>query len=148
MEKPNSLKHLAELLTGQKYQRITSLTDLIGEDATDFFDNIKKEEVSFCPDFPRYIPVVRESVSVKKHDYNLITHIVFWLADGQPYIYTPPPTIEHVRHGMRNQKLKRGAHLMIPHNCHAFDLLTIREGHCNQTDTTILNLTIHRYGNI
>ena len=59
----------------------------------------------------------------------------------------PPATIEFIRHGMRNQKLKRGGHLMIPHNCHAFDLLTMREGHCNQTNTEILNLTIARYGN-
>ena len=146
MEKPNSLQHLAELLAGQKYNRITALTDMLGEDATDFFDNIKADEVTFCQDFPRYIPIVHESVSIKKHDYNVITHIVFWLADGQPYIYTPPPTIEFTRHGMRNQKLKRGGHLMIPHNCHAFDLLTLREGHCNQTNTEILNLTITRHG--
>ena len=146
MEKPNSLQHLAELLAGQKYNRITALTDMLGEDATDFFDNIKADEVTFCQDFPRYIPIVHESVSIKKHDYNVITHIVFWLADGQPYIYTPPPTIEFTRHGMRNQKLKRGAHLMIPHNCHAFDLLTLREGHCNQTNTEILNLSITRHG--
>lgn len=146
MEKPNSLQHLAELLSGHKYNRLTALTDMLGEDATDFFDNIKANEVTFCQDFPRYIPIVHESVSIKKHDYNVITHIVFWLADGQPYIYTPPPTIEFTRHGMRNQKLKRGEHLMIPHNCHAFDLLTLREGHCNQTNSEILNLSITRHG--
>lgn len=146
MEKPNNLKHLAQLLTGHTYNRITSLTDMIGEDATDFFDNIKANEVTFCQDFPRYIPVVRESVSIKKHDYNLITHVVFWLADGQPYIYTPTPTIEFIRHGMMNKKLKRGEYLMIPHNCQAFDLLTLREGYCNQTKTDILNLNITRHG--
>ena len=48
MEKPNSLQHLAELLAGQKYNRITALTDMLGEDATDFFDNIKADEVTFC----------------------------------------------------------------------------------------------------
>ena len=146
MQKPENLAHLASQLLGVKFKRIESLTDLIGEDAIDFFDNIKKEDVTFCEGFPRYIPIVRESVSVKKHDYNLITHVVFWLADGQPYIYTPTPTIEHIRHGMRNQKLQRGEHLMIPHNCHAFDLLTMREGYCKQTDSEILNLTITRYG--
>lgn len=146
MEKPNSLQHLAELLAGHKYNRIIALTDMLGEDATDFFDNIKANDVTFCQDFPRYIPIVRESVSIKKHDYNVITHVVFWLADDQPYIYTPPATIEFIRHGMRNQKLHRGEHLMIPHNCHAFDLLTLREGHCNQSNSEILNLTITRHG--
>ena len=146
MEKPNSLQHLAELLAGHKYNRVTALTDLLGEDATDFFDNIKADDVTFRQDFPRYIPIVHESVSIKKHDYNVITHVVFWLADGQPYIYTPPATIEFIHHGMRNQKLKRGEHLMIPHNCHAFDLLTLREGHCNQSNSEILNLTITRHG--
>ena len=77
MEKPNSLQHLAELLSGHKYNRLTALTDMLGEDATDFFDNIKADEVTFCQDFPRYIPIVHESVSIKKHDYNVITHIVF-----------------------------------------------------------------------
>lgn len=146
MQKPENLAHLASQLLGVKFKRIESLTDLIGEDAIDFFDNIKKEDVTFCEGFPRYIPIVRESVSVKKHDYNLITHVIFWLADGQPYIYTPTPTIEHIRHGMRNQKLQRDEHLMIPHNCHAFDLLTMREGYCKQTNSEILNLTITRYG--
>ena len=88
---------------------------------------------------------MRESISTKKHDYNLITHIVFWLDDDQPYIFTPTPTIEHIRQGMSNRKLKRGSHLMIPHNCQAFDLLTMREGHCHQTDTEILNLNITRH---
>lgn len=145
MEKPISLEHLAQLLTAKKFNRITSLTDLIGEDATDFFDNLRNEDVTFCPDFPRYIPIVRESISVKKHDYNVITHVVFWLDDGQPYIFTPTPTIEHIRHGMINKKLQRGSHLMIPHNCQAFDLLAMREGHCHQTDTEILNLCITRH---
>ena len=31
MEKPNSLQHLAELLAGHKYNRVTALTDLLGE---------------------------------------------------------------------------------------------------------------------
>lgn len=142
MEKPNSVEHLAKQLAGQKFDRILALSDLIGEDATNFMDGL---DFVMGDAFPRYIPIVRESVSIKKHDFNTITHVIFWLDDGQPYIYTPTPTIEFVRQGMKNQKLNRGSHLMIPHNCSKFDLLTIRWGRCNQTDSEILNLDITRH---
>lgn len=146
MQKPDNVAHLATLLAGTKFKRIESLTDLIGEDAVDFFVNLEKERILVMPDFPRYIPIINERISVKKYDYNLTTHIIFWLADGQPYIYTPDATIEHIRLGMCNQKLTRGGHLMIPHNCNAFDVLALSERRCNLTNSEILDLVITRYG--
>lgn len=143
MEKPINKAHLANLLFAENFKRITAINDLIGvEDASDFLDALSPEDIQVQSNFPRYIPIVRERVSIKKHDYSLITHVIFWLKDGQPYLYTPEPTIEHTRLGMKNQKLKRSEHLMIPHNCDRFDLLNMRQGHCNQTDKPILELNI------
>lgn len=145
MEIPNNFQHLANLLKGQTFKHISSLTDMIGADAKGFFDNVSVDEIKVESTFPRYIPIVRERVSVKKHDYNITTHIVFWLDDGEPYIYTPPPTIEHNRLGSKVKKLTRDEYLMIPHNCSAFDLLTLREGYCHHDDLDILELKITRH---
>lgn len=146
MEKPINKGHLANLLLAQHFKRITAISDLIGvDDASDFLDAIDPKDILVEAKFPRYIPIVREKVSIKKHDYSLVTHVIFWLKDGQPYLYTPEPTIEFTRLGMKNQKLVRGEHLMIPHNCDRFELLNIRQGYCNQTDKPILDLNIISY---
>lgn len=146
LRKPKDLNDLAEQLIGAHFNRITSIAELTGEtSAKDFFENIEAEKVIQSQAFARYIPIIKESVSTKKHDYNLTPFIVFWLQDGEPYIYSPVVTIEHVRHGSHLQRLKRGYYTMIPHNCPRYDLLALRTG-CNQHDgSNILDLNFVRH---
>lgn len=146
MQKPLSLSDLASQLVAVNFKQITALADLTGTDsAKDFFSELEIKDVIVSDAFARYIPVIKESVSTTKHDYNLNTFIVFWLADGEPYIYSPTPTIEHVRQGRSLKTLKRGSHLMIPHNCKQYDLLALREGCDKHGGGDILDLVITRH---
>lgn len=146
MQTPTSIADLAKQLQHKNFKSVQALADLAGlESGKKFFENIPVNETVKPDAFARYIPIVKESVSTTKHDYNLTTHIVFWLADGEPYIFTPTPTIEHVRHGRSLKNLKRGAHLMIPHNCKQYDLLALREGCSKHDGSEILELVITRH---
>ena len=146
LTQPTSIQDLASQLVGKRFNRITDIAELLGVDsAKDFFNNIEAGDVIKSEAFARYIPIVKESVSTTKHDYNLNTRIVFWLADGEPYIYTPTPTIEHVRQGRSLKTLKRGSHVMIPHNCGQYDLLALREGCLLHDKSDIQELVITRH---
>lgn len=118
-------KQLAQHLMGVDFNRLTLVTNSRGEADTHFLDGKAGPLINFG-EFQRYIPIVAENVSIKKHDYRTKTHIVFWVA-GEPYIHTPAPTVEYIRQGFNNRKLARGSHLMIPHNCETYDLIKLKE---------------------
>lgn len=131
MKQPSTLLDLAEQLRYKTYKHLTEISTLLEDGTTGavFFDEIKSLfAVLSGPMFPRYIPIVQEVVSTKKHQYNLKTHIVFYLGDGQPYIYTPQPTILHKRVGRSLKETRMHEDLMIPHNCSHFLVVAVREG--------------------
>ena len=140
--KPTDLKDLAEQLLDFKAKRVTALAELLGvPSAKDFFDALPADAITEYKSPGRHIPIVREVVSTKNHDYTVDTHIVFWLADGEPYIFTPSPTIDHNRTGREVKKLKRGPHLLIPHNCTRYHLLALKNG-CDIHKNQLLDLKI------
>lgn len=125
---PIDLKDLALQLIGMRFNRVTPIAELLGVDsAKDFFNLIPEADICIGQEFVRSIPIVYEVVSVKKYDYTLLTHVVYWLADGEPYIYTPTPTIGHMRHGMQFKKLERGEQINVPNNVNRFDVLAINQ---------------------
>lgn len=135
MKQPTTLADLASQLRYKTFNNLAEIGTLLEDGTTGsaFFDLIKADFVKpKTPNkefsFPRYIPIVQEVVSTKKHQYNLKTHIVFWLGNGQPYIYTPKPTVLHKRAGRSLKETKMGEHLMIPHNCSHFLVVAIKDG--------------------
>lgn len=149
-EQPTSLTHLAEQLINHKFNRITSIAELLQVDsAKNFLDWLGPGDACISPNFITSMPVVYENVSVKKYDYTLLTHVIFWLADGEPYIYTPPATVGFTRHGMKYNKLNRGNQLTIASNVKAFDVLAVSQRceHDHEFDKPekSLSLSITRY---
>lgn len=132
MKQPTTLADLASQVRYKTFSHLTEIGTLLedGTAGSEFFDLIKGDFIKLSdPDtIPRYIPIIQEVVSTKKHQYNLKTHIVFWLGNGQPYIYTPKPTVLHKRVGRSLKETKMGEHLMIPHNCSHFLVVAIKEG--------------------
>lgn len=143
--KPDSLSQLAEQLVGVNFKRITAIADILGVgSAKDFFDNIPNSDIITSPNFAISIPIVYENISVKKYDYTLVTNIIFWLADGEPYIFTPPPTIQQIRHGRSYKELKRGGQLGIPSNVKRFEVLALTQRceHEHELDEPAKSLTL------
>lgn len=144
-----SLTELAEQLINKKFNRITAIAELMAIDSGKaFLDGIPVTDMIVSDKFVKDIPIVYENVSVKKYDYTLLTHVILWLADGEPYIYTPPPTIGYTRHGMQYNKLTRREHFRVPNNVTAIDVLTVTQQceHDHPFDVgKSLNLTITRY---
>ena len=96
--------------------------------------------VQSSPHFARYIPIIEENVSTKKHEYRLKTHVVFWLADNNAYIFTPPPSVKYVRVGRSLKEHKLGSDLMIPHNCNRYSVIALRQG-CKHVDDKKVQFT-------
>lgn len=150
MNQPATQKALAEALRYKTFKSITALELILGDQSApvDFFANLEAEIIQ-AKEFARYIPIIKENVSTKKHQYNLTTHVVFWLADNQPYIYTPKPTVLHTRVGRSLKATREGSELMIPHNCKRYHVIAVRDG-CtihekDETKADYLDVSITEY---
>lgn len=150
MNQPATLSALAEKLRYKNFKSITALELLLEDQSapTDFFANLEPEIIK-AKEFARYIPIIKENVSTKKHQYNLTTHIVFWLGNNQPFIYTPPATVLHKRVGRSLKETREGSELMIPHNCKRYHVIAVRDG-CkihekDETKTDFLDVSITEY---
>lgn len=142
--KPTIIDELAKALVGREWKNLTPLGEVfILDDEKLAFSDI---EASFIKEqsFARHIPIVRELVSDKKFDNRVITHVVLWLDDGIPYLYTPDPTIEFKRINTKVEKFMRGDYFMIPHHCRKYDILALRHGTNLWDNSPLLELSVTR----
>lgn len=154
MKQPTTAKELAELLDALPRRRIIVVGDELedGSDPVEFLSQVLALEdeclnVDESAEFARYIPIVKERVSTKKHEYESTTYLLYWLS-GKPYLYAPEPTITYIREGrsLKEHGSDSGP-LMISHNCYNYDVIVVQRGcklHKDKKEET-LKVSISRY---
>lgn len=141
MKTPATATDLGMQLDNQNFKSMTPIASIIEDviispdyDAKHFFDAIALEMNIREGVMPTHMPIVYESVSTKLHQYVLRTHLVFWI-HGVPYLFTPEPTIKHVRVGRSLKTHEMGGQLGIPSNCQRLTVIAIRKGCTAATKT-------------